>query len=186
MSHNAYALTFVKQTSGATERLALAKRVLVSRQVRKTSTASIVLEQILYSIAGPRTHHVERGAVLLSSSLARILGLTASAVNRALYTLENADLIEWDVIQNRGTPMRHMRLTSKLVKLLKIGLRSIRKVEEANPKSPLSAFEKPVTKPVNNPCNEYRQQQKTIGRHALEAIANLLGRPKPLSGKVLF
>lgn len=186
MSNNDYARTFVKQTSGATERLALSKRVLQSRQVRKTATASIVLEQLLYSIAGPRTHSVESGAVLLSSSLARILGLTASAVNRALYAIKKAKLIEWDVTQNRGTPMRHVRLTAKLVKLLKIGLRSKRKVEEAKPKSPLSAFEKPYSEPVNKPKNEYRQQQKTIGRHALDAIAQLLAQARPLSGKVLF
>ena len=186
MSNNAFALTFVKQTRGATERLALSKRVLACRQVRKTATASIVLELILYSIAGPRTHHVERGAVLLSSSLARILGLTASAVNRALYALENADLIEWDVVQNRGTPMRHIRLTAKLVKLLKNGLRSIRKVEEANPKSPLSAFEKPYSEPVNKSNGEHRKQQKAIGRHALQALWQLLGASRPLTGKVLF
>jgi len=184
--NNSYARTFVKQTSGATERLALAKRVLVSRQVRKTSTASIVLEQLLYSIAGPRTHSVESGAVLLSSSLARILGLTVSAVNRALYAIKKAKLIEWDVTQNRGTPMRHMRLTSKLVKLLKLGLSAMRKVEDPKAKSPLSAFKKPVSEPVNNRRNEYRQQQKTIGRHALEAIGQLLAQARPLTGKVLF
>ena len=169
-----FAHTFRQQTRSANHRLQLVATALANTgDVRKASTASRVLEHIIFTL--PNTRASEHGAGLSARHLGDGLGLSASAISRALYTLEKAELIAWTVKHFFGVPIRHIRLLPRLVRILKRTLKPIRQIDPANPEKPLLLTSLKKTKPVINPPIEVEKAPKTDGRSILELLRRSIG-----------
>lgn len=181
------AKSFRLATQGKAQRTRLVALALFnSGDIRKPDVAIKVAEQIVYQVSATTSRY---GGWSSAKELAEACGCSQWAVDRAVDTLEKANLITWTnhkkARKGKGRgPTRHFTLTKRFQKLLSHvlnGFKPIRKNQMANPQKPI-ATEKALQKgkDVNNP-----PPSKEGGNAALAALRNALTAEKALTGKVL-
>jgi hypothetical protein len=165
---------FRSKAYGPQQRLDAVHKVLgLTGDVRKRATATVVLEQLLFKY--DKLFATQHGVTWPTRELASYLGLSPSAINRALETLTKANLIGWCVKRHYRAPTRHLRLLPRLLRLLKMALKGIRKIDPPKPENPLSFFIKPKGEAVNNAKSLAKMATQAVGRWHLDALRQLTG-----------